>query len=105
MSVGEEFAESGLAVHDTVPSDELSSSLIVSGFAEESALVGTGVPFGVSFDLERTLKFDIDGVARDAGDGAGERGLLDVFGPPSGAGFLHVVVKDPAFEGRPFDAD
>lgn len=105
MCVGEEFAESGLAVHNTFPSDELSCSLVVCGLAEESPLVGASVPFRVGFDLEGAFEFDIDSVARNAGDGAGEGGLLDVFGPPGGAGFLHVVVKNPAFEGRPLDAD
>lgn len=62
MSVGEEFAESGFAIHDTVPGDELSGSLVVSGLAEESSLVGASVPFGVSFDLEGAFKFDFDGV-------------------------------------------
>lgn len=62
MGVGEEFAESGLAVHDTVPGDEFSGSLVVSGLAEESPLVGASIPFGVGFDLEGALEFYFDGV-------------------------------------------
>jgi hypothetical protein len=42
-----------------------------------------------------TLDLDVDGIFGDSGDGAGEGALFDMFFPPCGGRFLHVIVKNP----------
>lgn len=97
MGVGEKLAEGGFAVHNAFPGDEFVSALVVGGFSEEVAGIRASVPFRIGFGFVVALDFDIDCVARNFCDCAGEGALLDVFGPPCGGGFLHVVVENPDF--------
>lgn len=97
MSVGEKLAEGGFAVHNAFPGDEFVSALVVGGFSEEVAGIRASVPFRIGFGFVVAFNFNIDCVARNFCDCAGEGAFFDVFLPPCRRCFLHVVVENPGF--------